>query len=118
MCSIYYSSGEFSYLPAAFPDSWQALVLTVHRQALIEMSGILCICSAVDYFSFHGFHCEKPFSQPLTGDAFIHAGFRNASCPSSQENQMLALFFLHCLAPELAGDSVLETKPKLFLSFL
>lgn len=89
-----------------------------HTQALIEMSGILCVRSAVDYFSFGRFRCEKTFASLLTGDAFIRAGFRDASCPPSQGNRMPALLFSHCLPPALAGGAVLETKPKLFLSFL
>lgn len=87
------------------PGSWQCLALAAQREALIEMSGILCVRPAVDYFSFGCFHCEKSFASSLTGDAFIPAGFRDASCPSSQGNRTLAPLFPHCL---------LETNPNFF----
>lgn len=81
------------------------------------MSGILCVCSAVEYFSFGCFHCEKPFASPLTEDAFICAGFRDAICPASQGNQMPAQLFPLCLPPQLTGSSP-EDKIKILSELL
>lgn len=125
LCSYYkeyaaYTTVSVNFLIYLQLYLWQLarFTLTAHTRAPTEMSGILCVRSAVDYFSSGCFHCEKPFASPLTGDAFIPAGFRDASCPPSQGNRMPALLFPCRLPPGLAGGAVLETKPKLFLSFL